>query len=83
MKIDVIIPAYRPDPEFGELLRRLEAQTVRPDRILVINTEKQYWDPSWEELASNLEVRHIQKLYMMQFTMSIITILKKSTIMPF
>ncbi len=61
MKIDVIIPAYRPDPEFGELLRRLEAQTVRPDRILVINTEKQYWDPSWEELASNLEVRHIQK----------------------
>ena len=33
--VDVIIPAYRPGREFGELLHRLEEQEYRPRRILV------------------------------------------------
>lgn len=37
--VDVIIPAYRPGREFGELLHRLEEQEYRPRRILVMNTE--------------------------------------------
>ena len=36
--VDVIIPAYRPGREFGELLHRLEEQEYRPRRILVMNT---------------------------------------------
>ena len=34
--VDVIIPAYRPGREFGELLHRLEEQEYRPRRILVM-----------------------------------------------
>ena len=36
--VDVIIPAYRPGREFGELLHRLEEQEYRPCRILVMST---------------------------------------------
>ena len=39
--VDVIIPAYRPGREFGELLHRLEEQEYRPRRILVMNTGEQ------------------------------------------
>lgn len=40
MKIDVIIPVYRPGRKFLELLRRLSAQTLAPEKIIVMNTEK-------------------------------------------
>ena len=39
--VDVIIPAYRPGREFGELLHSLEEQEYRPRRILVMNTGEQ------------------------------------------
>jgi len=42
--VDVLIPACRPGREFDELLQRLSAQTVQPRRILVINTEKCWWE---------------------------------------
>ncbi len=58
---DVIIPAYRPGPEFRCLLRRLHEQTRLPHRILVINTEEQYWDASFEKEAPLLSVMHIRK----------------------
>ena len=45
--VDVIIPAYRPGREFGELLHRLEEQEYRPRRILVMNTGEQYWNREW------------------------------------
>ena len=61
MKIEVIIPAYRPGPEFEELLVRLEEQRTAPERILVINTEEKYWNSSWEKQFGNLEVKHIKK----------------------
>lgn len=44
MKIDVVIPVYKPGRRFLELLRRLEAQTCLANRIIVMNTEKEYWD---------------------------------------
>ena len=47
--VDVIIPAYRPGREFGELLHRLEEQEYRPRRILVMNTGEQYWNREWEK----------------------------------
>ena len=36
--ITVIIPSYRPDRRLVELVRRLLVQTVRPDKILIVNT---------------------------------------------
>ena len=41
MKIDVIIPAYRPGAEFLELIDRLERQTLPLRKILVMNTRSQ------------------------------------------
>lgn len=40
MKIDVIIPTFRPKGRFLELICRLEEQSVPVDRIIVMNTEK-------------------------------------------
>ena len=38
MKIDVIIPTYRPGRKFLELMKRLTSQSVRADRGSVMNT---------------------------------------------
>lgn len=66
MRIDVIIPVYRPGKELKELLERLERQTVKPDHIILINTEKALFDEAFseEELYreySGLVIRHISK----------------------
>ena len=42
-KVDVIIPVYKPDKQWKELITRLKAQTYPINRILVMNTEEQYW----------------------------------------
>lgn len=60
-EIDVIIPVYRPGNTFRELLERLENQTVKPSRILLVNTEKQFFDEHCIEGFSNIEVIHISK----------------------
>ena len=36
MKINVIIPTYKPDEKFERNLRMLRRQTLQPDRILII-----------------------------------------------
>lgn len=46
VKIDVIIPAYRPGEEFEKLLERLSAQKYPINRIIVMNTEKKFWKNS-------------------------------------
>lgn len=61
VKIDLIIPAYHPGKAFEILIKRLEEQEVKPDRILVMNTEKEFWNPAWEKLSDRLEVRHLKK----------------------
>ncbi len=61
MKIDVIIPTYRPGREFCEILKRLSAQSVLPEHISVVNTGEEYWNPEWEAQFPLLEVRHIRK----------------------
>ena len=56
----MIIPTYKPGEEFGKLIYRLEEQEYRPDRILVMNTGKQYWNTEWEK-SSILEVHHLEQ----------------------
>ncbi len=43
-EIDVIIPVYRPDEKLHRLLLALERQTVKPSRILLVNTEREFFD---------------------------------------
>lgn len=40
MKIDVVIPVYKPDGQFLELIRRIKAQTAAPSKIILMNTER-------------------------------------------
>lgn len=58
--VDVIIPVYRPGKEFGELLRRLEKQEYRPEKILVMNTGRENWNEEWEKCPI-LEVHHLEQ----------------------
>lgn len=44
MKIDVIIPVYKPDRSFFQLIEKLETQTVPVQRIIVMNTEEKYFE---------------------------------------
>ena len=46
MKVDVIIPVYRPGERFLEMLRRLAKQTRAVNRFIIMNTEKELWE-SW------------------------------------
>ncbi len=59
--VDVIIPVYRPDKRFQELLRRLNCQTKRPDRIILMNTEETHWKPDVIRGLSGVEVHHVPK----------------------
>lgn len=65
-KLNVIIPTYKPDKKFLMLVERLEKQTIKPDRIIVMNTEQKYFDrliygTHFQEEHKNLEVYHISK----------------------
>lgn len=44
MTIDVIIPLYKPGRELFDLLDTLEHQTISPQNIILMNTEKKYLD---------------------------------------
>ena len=60
-RIDVIIPVYKPGKELRQLLVMLKKQTMQPSRILLVNTEKELFDPKCTEGISQVEVIHIRK----------------------
>lgn len=64
--VDVIIPTYKPGSEFQNLLKRLADQTYPISNIIIINTEKSFWDAmadadKIEKQYANVIVRHITK----------------------
>ncbi len=61
MTVDVLIPVYKPDRRFAGLLQMLQRQTVRPGRIIIMNTEEKYWNPRGYEDIPGLEVHHLAK----------------------
>ncbi|MCL2718004.1 MAG: glycosyltransferase [Lachnospiraceae bacterium] len=44
MTVDVIILTYKPDNKFLKAIEALKSQTVKPGKIIIINTEKQYFE---------------------------------------
>ena len=57
LKIDVIIPTYKPGDKLEELLRRLLQQSVLPNRVILMNTEEELWDARrFESLFDGSEV---------------------------
>lgn len=67
MKIDVIIPVYKPGSELLSLLDRLERQTLAVQNIILMNTEKKYFEkllrdtPRFFEEHSKVKVFHLSK----------------------
>ena len=66
MKVDVIIPVYRPGERFLKMLKRLSVQTRPVNRFIIMNTEKDLWE-DWAQalpegsLPENLSVFHVTK----------------------
>lgn len=60
-EIDVMIPVYRPDERLHRLLLALEQQTVKPARILLVNTERELFDEACLDGTKHVEVLHIRK----------------------
>lgn len=59
--VDVVIPTYKPDASFREMLRILSVQTQPVSHILIINTGEEYWDDTLTEDVTRAEVFHIRK----------------------
>lgn len=65
-KVDVIIPTYKPDKTFLELMDKLAHQTVPIHRIIIMNTEQKYFDrltygTPFTKKYKNVQVRHLSK----------------------
>ena len=60
-RVDVIIPVYQPGAEFCELLRRLALQSLRPEKVIIINTDERFWKDEYAENFENTETVHITK----------------------
>ncbi len=66
MKVDIIIPVYRPTKRLFELLDRLKSQTVQIQKIYLVNTEQKYFDllitgTNFWRKYTNVEVTHISR----------------------
>lgn len=65
-RVDVIIPTYKPDKKFLELMEKLENQTVPVQKIIIMNTEQKYFDrliygTSFSKKYKNILVKHLSK----------------------
>ncbi len=56
--VDVLIPVYHPGPEFEELMRKLQLQTLRPERIIILETVRpEDFDPGrFDKYGDNITV---------------------------
>jgi len=64
MKIDVIIPTYKPDEGFIKLLWKISEQETRVNRVIVMNTEEELWKCDMPSALSEklaVDVFHITK----------------------
>lgn len=59
-RVDVIIPTYKPDNKYIRLLQMLKRQTYPIHKIIVMNTEKDFYRTVLYPKIENLEVHHIK-----------------------
>lgn len=59
--VDVIIPVYKPDKKFSRQLQMLNKQTYPIGKIIVMNTERSYWNEKGYGGIPGLEVYHVSK----------------------
>lgn len=61
MRIDCVIPTYRPDEKLVACLKQLQRQTVELGKIILMNTEESLLQVELPEGIENLEIHHIKK----------------------
>ena len=44
MRVDIIIPTYKPDDTFCLLLQKLQEQTFVIHELILVNTEEALWN---------------------------------------
>lgn len=59
--VSVIIPVYKPDETYIRLLKGLKAQTYPILEVIVINTEREYYQEERYPYMEQLKVIHIKK----------------------
>lgn len=64
--VDAVLMTYRPDKKLFSILKMLEAQTVRPGRIIIMNTEERYltnllYGTKTLDSFSNIDIYNISK----------------------
>lgn len=65
--IDIIIPTYKPGISLEALLEKLENQTLKPNKIILMNTEKKYMENFLEKSGillkyDNIEIHHVSEM---------------------
>lgn len=60
-RVDVVIPTYRPGKKFSRLLKMLASQTYPVGKLIIMNTERAYWNDKGFEGIPNMEVHHLTK----------------------
>lgn len=64
MKVDILIPTYKPGEQFLALIKALSEQTLRPHKVIIMNTEEMYFErllfecPKFYQYA-DIEVHHV------------------------
>lgn len=66
MIVDIIIPVYKPEKSFLELINRLENQTHKIHQIILMNTEEKYFNnlvygTDFADKHRNVQVHHLSK----------------------
>ncbi len=66
MKVDVIIPTYKPNKKFIKILKMLHKQTVKVNKFIIINTGEKYFRKLQDETGftdeyKDLIIRHISE----------------------
>lgn len=59
--VDVVIPAYKPGEELEELIRRLASQKYPVHKLILMNTEEEFWKAELEEKFPFMEVHHLSR----------------------
>lgn len=64
MKVDIIVPTYKPDDTFCLLLQKLQEQTFVVHRLILMNTEEHLWEEARakypiDECLSKLTCAHL------------------------
>ncbi len=47
MLIDVVIPTYKPGQKFLDMIDMLQKQSIKPNKIIIMNTEEKYFNCIW------------------------------------